>query len=374
MLNFPKKSKCKILFIAPDVNSGGAENILFNIVKTHNSKDVFIISLTKLGYYGEKLKKEGYKLYALNMEKNIFIFLKVFKLLFLIIRLKPKIVHTWLYHANLIGGILAWFLGIKKIYWSIHHDFEYSDLSTMIEMKILVLMSYFVPNKIIYCSEASKNNHIKNGYKKNCSILIGNGVSTSVYQPNTNYRKEFRDKFKISNDCFLIGNISRYHPIKDHDNLFNALRILSNYNINFKCVLVGKGLSRDNLELVNKINKNKIFDKVLLYGKTFEVNKIFNALDINILSSKNEGFGMVLIEAMSCGIPCISTNVGDAENIIGNSGWIVESSKPIALAKCIIDIINKKGILKNKSIIARKRVKDIYSLEKMILNYKKLYN
>ena len=150
MLNSPKKkSKCKILFIAPYVDSGGAENILFNIVKMNNSKDVFIISLTKGGYYGEKLRKEGYKLYALNMKKNIFIFLKVFKLLFMIITLNPKIVHTWLYHSNLIGGILAWFVGIKKIYWSIHHDFEYSDFLTMIEMKILGLMSYFVPNKII---------------------------------------------------------------------------------------------------------------------------------------------------------------------------------------------------------------------------------
>ena len=75
MFNFlKKKSKCKILFIAPDVDSGGAENILFNIVKTNNSKDVFIISLTKLGYYGEKLKKEGYKLYALNMKKYFYFF------------------------------------------------------------------------------------------------------------------------------------------------------------------------------------------------------------------------------------------------------------------------------------------------------------
>ena len=82
---------------------------------------------------------------------------------------------------------------------------------------------------------------------------------------------------------------------------------------------------------------------------------------------------MVLVEAMSCGIPCISTNVGDAKNILGNTGWIVESSNPISLANCIVDIINNKNILKNKSIIARQRVKDIYSIEKMKLNYKKLY-
>ena len=161
MLNFPKKSKCKILFIAPDVDSGGAENILFNIVKMNNSKDVFIISLTKGGYYGEKLRKEGYKLYALNMKKNIFIFFKVIKLLLLIYKLNPKVVHTSLYHANLIGGILGKVLG-KKTFWNIHHDFEYSNFFMMIEMKFLALISHFVPNRIIFCSSLSKSNHIKN--------------------------------------------------------------------------------------------------------------------------------------------------------------------------------------------------------------------
>ena len=60
--------------------------------------------------------------------------------------------HTWLYHANLLGGIFAKILGVKKILWSIHHDFEFSDIFMMIEIRVLVFLSYFVPNKIIYWS------------------------------------------------------------------------------------------------------------------------------------------------------------------------------------------------------------------------------
>lgn len=374
MLNSPKKkSKCKILFIAPDVDSGGAENILFNIVKMNNSKDVFIISLTKGGYYGEKLRKEGYKLYALNMKKNIFIFLKVFKLLFMIITLNPKIVHTWLYHSNLIGGILAWFVGIKKIYWSIHHDFEYSDFLTMIEMKILGLMSYFVPNKIIYCSEASKNNHIKNGYNKEYSQIILNGVSTKDYKPNKSFRNEIRNKLNIGDNCFLIGNISRYHPLKDHDNLLKALFILDKYDINFKCILVGKGLSIQNQDLVDKINSYQLMDKIILYGKSFKISKIINAFDLNILSSKKESSPLVLLESMASGVPCITTDVGDARKIVSDTGWIVEPSNHRALANCMINIFDDKSIIKNKSSLAIQRIKEFYSIEKMKLNYKKIY-
>ena len=374
MLNFLKiKSKCKILFISPDLGSGGAENILFNIVKMNNSKDVFVISLTDIGYYGEKLEKEGYKLYSLKMKKNIFVFLKVFKLLFLIIRLKPKIVHTWLYHANLVGGFLAWFLRINKIYWSIHHDFEYSDFLNSIEMKILIFMSKFVPDKIIYCSEASKNNHVKNGYNKENAQIIFNGVSTKDYKPNKTFRKEIRNKLNVGDDCFLIGNISRYHPLKDHDNLLKALFILDKYDFNFKCILVGKGLSNENLELVDKINSYKLMDKIILYGKSYNISKIINAFDLNILSSKKESSPLVLLEAMASGVPCISTDVGDARKIVNNTGWIVESLNHRALGNCIINIFDNKGIIKNKSSIAIQRVKDLYSIEKMKLNYKKLY-
>ena len=72
--------KCKILFIAPDVGSGGAENILFNVIKERSKEEVFVVSLKEIGFYGKKLIKNGYKVYSLNMKKNIFIFFKVFKL------------------------------------------------------------------------------------------------------------------------------------------------------------------------------------------------------------------------------------------------------------------------------------------------------
>lgn len=82
---------------------------------------------------------------------------------------------------------------------------------------------------------------------------------------------------------------------------------------------------------------------------------------------------MVLLEAMSTGIPCISTNVGDAKIIIGNTGWIVETSNPKDMALCLLKIINDKKLLNQKSKLVRKRIKENFSLERMNKNYKKLY-
>ena len=363
---------CKILFITTDMDAGGAENVLFNLLCSLNKKEIRIISLTKKGFYGEELRKMGYEFYCLNIKRDLTIFHKLWRLIILIYKFKPFIVHTWLYHANLLGGIFAKILGVENIFWSIHHDFEFSDFFMMIEIKLLVFLSYFVPNKIIYCSKTSEINHILNGFNKSLSKVIQNGVSTNKFKPDKFMRSKFRKKLNISDDCFLIGNISRYHPLKDHDNLLKALTLLDK-NINYKCLLIGLNLSKKNFYLVKKIQEYDLTERIILYGKTFEVQNILNALDIHVLSSKMEGFGMVILESMASGVPCISTNVGSAKDIIGETGWVVERSNHRELAKAIKFILNNKNILYEKSLMVRKRVEQNYSIEKMNFDYLQLY-
>ncbi len=368
------KYNCKIVYISPDIDSGGAENILFNIAKSKGIEEVILISLTDIGYYGSRLIKNGYKVYALNMKRNLLSVFKFIHLIILIKKFRPKYVHTWLYHGNLIGGLAAKIAGIKQIYWSIHHDYEYSNFIMMLEMKILAILSYLIPKKIIFCSQLAKNNHLKNGYKKLVSIKIENGIETSQFKPNKEFRKELRNKLNIENDCFLLGNISRYNPIKDHENLLKALSLLNHEKINFKCILVGGGLINTNKELLDKIKKFNLSDKVILYGKSYQIHKIMAGLDLYILSSKNEAFGMVLLEAMSTGIPCLSTNVGEAKSIIGNTGWIVNSSDPYAMALKISKIAKQKINLIDYSSITRNRILQKYSLDKMIKRYSYIYH
>ncbi len=367
------KNNKKILHIINSIDLGGAENIFFNLMKASNKENLVIISLTSQGVYGKYLKKNGFKIFELNLKRNIFSLFGFIRLINLIIRYKPQIVHTWMYHSNLIGGLAAKFTGIRKIYWSIHHDYEYSNLFIMIEMKILLFLSYFIPDKIIYCSKSSKANHDKNGYKKKDAIVIENGVSTNIFKPNNQLRKEIRNELKINSDCILLGNISRYHPIKDHDTLFKSLIKLKNYKVKFKCVLVGRGLSNKNIKLVKKISHYNLENEIILFGECLKVYNLINSFDLNILSSKSESFPLTLIEAMSCGIPCISTDVGESKKIIGNTGWIVKTENSEEIAKCIYKVYRKKTLLKEKSKLARDRVLNLFTLEKMHKKYRSLY-
>ena len=365
--------RTKLIFIAPDINSGGAENILFNVAKTLNKKDIVIISLTDIGFYGSKLKNYGYDFYALKMKKNIFAIFKFIYLIILIYKYKPLIVHTWLYRANLFGGVAAKIAGVNKIYWTIHHDFEYSNFLMMLEMKILILLSSFIPKKIIFGSDISKKNHILNGYSKDKSIIINNGVSTKIFKPNKKFRIDFRKALGIEEDCLVLGNIARYHPLKDHETLFKALQIIKNKGLRFKCILIGSGFTNKIKKIKERINYYELNQNLIIYGQTFKINEIINAFDINILTSKKECSPISLLESMSTGVPCISTNVGDASQLIMDAGWTVQISDFKSLAKLIQKIYLDKNIIKIKSKKARKRVEMFYLLEIMIEKYKALY-
>jgi len=119
-----------------------------------------------------------------------------------------------------------------------------------------------------------------------------------------------------------------------------------------------------------------IEDNVFLVGPRRDIPHIMNLLDIHVLPSKNEAFGNVIIEAMSCGTPCISTDVGDARHIIGGTGWIVDRQNPSMMSNAIVDAISLMDDQERRNIrksISRARVKDEFSIQTMISAYRAVW-
>ena len=113
-------------------------------------------------------------------------------------------------------------------------------------------------------------------------------------------------------------------------------------------------------------------------GERNDIPDIMNLLDIHILSSYSEAFPNVLCEAMACGTPCITTDVGDAAFIIGYTGYVVPIKDPNLMSKKIIEMIYEKenNILawENRKLKCSERIVQNFSIEKMILNYQMVWN
>jgi glycosyltransferase involved in cell wall biosynthesis len=371
----------KVLHVITGLNNGGAEAILYNIIsnKKHNVEHE-VISLSDNGYYGGLIKNKGIKVTTLNITSLTHIFKAIIRLKNIMNNSKPDIVQTWMYHADILGGVAAKISGIKKIFWGIHNSF-FIPTETKIYIKFAVkiskLLSFFIPYKIICCSDSAFEAHKKIGYCGRKLTIITNGVDTNLFKPNEERKLIIRKSLGFNQDIFLIGMIARWHIVKDHKTLLSALNLLKRVNFNWKCILVGDNIIEDNINLKNLIIENDLQDLILCLGPSSNVIDIYNAIDLHILCSSSESFGNVTAESMSCGIPCIMTDVGEANNLLSDFGWIMPIRNPIVLEKFVKEAyteFKKPETWKMRKSNCRKKITDNYSLNRMINTYHEVWS
>jgi glycosyltransferase involved in cell wall biosynthesis len=366
----------KVVHIITGLENGGAEAILYRlIINTDSIYQHEVVSLTNDGFYGVLLRDKGIKVTSLNLKSSLIIPFGIIKLIKIINFSKTNIIQTWMYHADIFGGLVAKCIGIKNIIWGIHSTYLNPN-ETKFTTKLIVILSkflsYIIPSKIICCSNVALESHIEIGYCKKKMIVINNGFDTSKFISNLDLRKVVRKDLNIEDNFFVIGMIARWHPVKDHNTLLRSLNKVKIDLLNWKCILIGEGITINNQDLQTLINSYGLQENVICLGPVIDINAIINALDIHILSSSSESFGNVTAEAMSCSIPCIMTDVGEARNLLAQDCWIAEPRNDLQIAEAIKSayfIYNNKedwNLLKDK---CRKIIIDNYSINNMISNY-----
>jgi glycosyltransferase involved in cell wall biosynthesis len=104
-------------------------------------------------------------------------------------------------------------------------------------------------------------------------------------------------------------------------------------------VLCGDGVTTDNGELIASLREAGVLERTRLLGRRGDVGRVLSALDVFTLSSLSEGFPNALGEAMACGVPCVTTDVGDCGWILGDAGRTVPARAPGALASAWLDVL-----------------------------------
>jgi glycosyltransferase involved in cell wall biosynthesis len=245
--------------------------------------------------------------------------------------------------------------------------------STILIIKLLSLLS-FLPRKIIFNSKAGANDHIKMGYQRDKNCIIPNGFDTKLFSPSEENRRSVRLELNIPEKAILIGLIGRFDPLKDHRCFLKAGEKLLRNKREVYFLLAGREVDLQNRHLIQLIEKLGISGKVFLLGERRDVHRITAALDIAACSSISEGFPNVIGEAMSCGIPCVVTDVGDSAWIVGNSGIVVPPCNPEALCEAWQNMIElgsvKRQILGKK---ARERIINHFSIQMIVQKYEQLY-
>jgi glycosyltransferase involved in cell wall biosynthesis len=377
MLSNTLKSNPRALLVIDSLEVGGAESFLYNLInEMKESYNFKIITLKNLGEIGEKLKEEGYQVECVNISSISNLFKGLIALKHSIHSFNPDIVHTWMYFSNFFGGIIASMLGIKKIIWSIH-AFNLSKgmlkQRTRFLIKVSILLAKIIPSKIIYCSEASLNIHEEIGFPSKKSILINNGINLDPFMHGPRNKNPLI-KLKIPVDRITITLVARYDVQKNHLGFIEALGHLKQEYNSFSALFIGKGCDKSNHELVNKIERESVINNVFLLGQRSDISDILANTDIFVMPSLGEAFPISLCEAMASAVPCIATNVGDVEYILGNNKYILDSwdaknFSKLILEMCIISQESRKKI----GLKLQKRVEEKFSIKKIAELYDKQY-
>jgi len=363
----------KIIHIITGLGSGGAENMLYKLLKYSDNSLYYheVISLMDEGVMGEKIKKEGIKVHSLSLNRK--------NLLQSVIKAKGickdfDIVNTWLYHADIFGFIVAKLLSKKTLIWNIRHsnlDKNANNARTLKIVKLNSILSKFV-DTITYNSTRALENHKKIGYRDNKSFIIPNGFELD------RFRFDLEDRIRIRKDLFLneeekvIITIGRWNIQKDYFTLLRALNELKQSNVDFKMLMVGTNLDYLNKELTNLIDKYNLSGNVILLGRRTDIPSFLSAADIYVSSSLGESFSNAIGEAMACSLPCVVTDVGDSKYIIGKSGITVEKENFSTLKDALKELLIKKDLTKYK-FNARKRVEQKFSILNVIKEFESLY-
>lgn len=367
----------RVTHVITGLSRGGAENTLYRLIAAQaDPSQHSVISLTDAGLFGERLRVLGVEVRCLGLRRgSIPSPMAILRLRRWLRQLRPAVVQTWMYHADLLGGIAALLAGVP-VCWGIRHSNLSPEQNKRMTLKVAALcarLSPLVPARVVSCSARAIEVHRRIGYADRFD-LVPNGLDLSHFKPlSGDGRRAVRSSLGIPADGKVVGHLGRADPLKDHGTLLAAFGRVAAGNPNAWLLLAGAGLKHGDPvfeALVSASIDVQFANRIVALGQRDDVAELMGAMDVFVLSSIGEAFPNVLAEAMACGTPCVVTDVGDSAEIVGSTGWVRQPRDANGLAQDILAALDEPGdqrFARNKQ--ARQRIADNFTIERMVDAY-----
>lgn len=290
---------------------------------------------------------------------------------------KPQIVHSNLAKAGMVGRLAAWLAGVPVILHT-YHGHVFSGYFSSFKTSIYILIEKYIAllsTKIISVSEMIKKD-ICSVYKITSEkkvAVIPLGFELEKMESLDQYRGTFRTRFSIPQDAPVIGIVGRITGIKNHELFVDIANILLQQNRSIHFLIVGDGDLRKEIE--EKVSILDIAENIHFTGWITETAKMYADLDMMLLTSKNEGTPVTVIEAMYYKIPVISSNVGGLSDLIDNTrtGFLINSLNAEDYIQDILKLVGSDLEREKMSQAAHEFIIDNFSINRLIADIRGLY-
>lgn len=378
-----KGPRLRIAFVLTRLVVGGAEMMLWKLVSRMDREryDPHVIALAA-GADGmlERFETLAVPCTVLGMPRGLGAAPVLWKLAGVLRGIDPHVVQGWLYHGNLAATAAAALARLDApVLWNIRGMLPSRAEKNRWSAAVIRMSGWLSqrPARIVNNSTASALEHEERlGYPRASRVVLPNGFDTALFVRSPEARMALRAELGLSPDALLIGLCARFHAMKDHRNFVDAAARVAGAHPEAHFVLVGDGVTRANTELARWIDDAALTQRMHLLGGRRDMPAVTAALDIACSSSAyGEGFSNALGEALSCGVPCVTTDVGESARLVGAAGRVVPPRDPQALARAIGELV-AIGAAGRQALGAqgRARIEEDFSLDDVTRQYEALYD
>jgi glycosyltransferase involved in cell wall biosynthesis len=369
----------EVAHIVTGLAADGAERMLCNVATMldPNRFRCQVISLTDMGQLGSVIQALGTPVRALGMRRGLPNPLLLLRLARCLRMARPQIVQTWMYHADLVGGLAAHLIHLRNVVWGIHHSSLQKGENrnrTIWTARACARLSRILPARIICCSESARRVHTALGYDGERTVVIPNGIDIQRFSPDHTAGQSVRQELNIPDSALVVGMAARFHVQKDHQNFVEAAALIQKKIPQLYFLLCGAEVNWQNATLTRWLHQAGIASRTRLLGIRTDMPRLFAGMDLATSSSLSEALPVAVGEAMACGVPCAVTDVGDSAMLVDGTGAVVPPRDPAALATAWEELLKSSGeARRNRGLAARRRIESCFDLRTMIQRYQDLY-
>lgn len=364
----------RIAHVVDTLEVGGLEKLVVNLARSQHQTghEVSVYSLNQSGgEFASELMAAGICVTEYKKRKGFDL-----KLLCCLAsafrRHRVDVVHTHNPVATFYGAPAGWLSGVKSIV-ATRHGMGNFPVNRKVEF-IFKVLSQGV-RKVVFVANKARDAFVDRGLVSlSRSAVVYNGIIMDEFSGGSQADiTATRNELNLKDTDRVIGIVARLNKVKGIQYLLQAMSIVNKANSCVKCVIIGDGAERDNLQ--GDAKALELQDSIVFLGKRTDVPRFLRVLDVFVLPSLSEGISLTLIEAMASCKPVVATDVGGNPEVVvhGVTGYLVPPKDAGALAAAILELVNDKQLCCVMGNRGRMRAQELFDIVNTAKQYDEIY-
>ncbi len=383
--------KIRMVHVITRLVPGGAarvvQNLLLGLPKDQfevllicGTEEMDLLAVKEMSQKGIDVIVDRHLVRRVSPLHDLFCFFKLWKFF---LNWKPDAVHSHTSKAGIVARFAACAAGVRHIFHTPHgHIYRPGSeiegvprLGFALQfLKMLETWANQFSEKIVTLTYLEKEDAAKIGLAhKEKMVPIYNGIDPEDLRSHALSREAARKQWNIPSSAYVVGVVGRFSRVKGHLEFVKAAKWAAPQDPSLLFVLAGEGPEEESL--CKFVEEENLKSQIQFWGFQENVGNVFPALDVLVMPSLYEGFGLSVLEAWAFQLPVIATRVGGLVEVIeeGVSGTLVPPADPETLGRAILDLRRDPARAKKQGWHGYEKLNRMFTLQVMIQSYLRLY-